>query len=140
MTNLFSVGVAFVLAFFPSTAVAEVETVYVPQGLSSTQILWMAKLMNCESDVWEGAVNPIDLDGTSSNGLLQFKQSTYDAFTVKYGIEGDIMDGTSQIDIVTYWILNPGEVDFTKQFPNCVRQLGLPPKSEPKVGIEPDIP
>lgn len=103
------------------------ETVYVPQGLSSAQILWLAKLMKCESGINTQAVNPIDLDGTSSLGLLQFKTATYAHFTGLYDIEGEIMDGTSQIDIVTRWLLNPGTVTWENQFPACVRLLGLPP-------------
>ena len=134
MTNLISAGIAFVLAFFPSQVSAETvpETVYVPQGLSSAQIIWLAKLMDCESGVSTHALNPSDSNGLASRNILQFQDATFDAFTVKYGIDVTRNDtaqeiSEAQVEIVSHWILNQGEVRFESQFPACVRKLGLPP-------------
>lgn len=96
--------------------------------LSPAQIIWFAHLMQCESGIRKTAVNPVDRDGTASIGLLQFKQGTFDYYTKQYGILGDILDGTSQVSIVQYWILHPGTVDWTWQFPDCVKKYGAPPK------------
>lgn len=84
-------------------------------------------MMQCESGIRKTAVNKIDLDGTSSIGLLQFKQGTFDTYAKEYNVPGNIMDGDSQVAIVTYWILHPGTIDWKWQFPDCVRKYGLPP-------------
>jgi hypothetical protein len=95
--------------------------------LTPAQIIWLARLMNCESGIKETAVNPNDLDNTPSWGILQFKDTTFAAFTKRYGIEAELMNAEAQVAIVTEWLLRPGEVDFTIQFPACVSKLGLPP-------------
>lgn len=95
--------------------------------LTPSQVLWLARLMQCESGIKTSAINPNDLDGTPSLGILQFKIGTFDHYKAKYGITGDIMQGEPQIAIVSEWILRPGEVDWTRQFPACVQKLGVPP-------------
>lgn len=45
--------------------------------LSAAQVIWLARLMNCESGIKANAVNPNDLDNTPSWGILQFKDSTF---------------------------------------------------------------
>ncbi len=107
------------------------ETSYVPQPhLSAPQMIWLARLMNCESGIKVSAINPNDLDNTPSYGILQFKPGTYRTFAVKYGLASttDYMNPVEQIAIVEHWILEP-EVDWTQQFPACVARLGLPPSS-----------
>lgn len=112
----------------PPTPEPVVLTVYVEKpALNASQVLWLARLMQCESGLKASAVNPSDLDGTPSLGVLQFKIGTFTHYKAKYGIEGDIMDAVPQVAIVTEWLLRPGEVDWTRQFPACVRKLGLPP-------------
>lgn len=104
------------------------EIVYVDKPtLSPAQIIWLAHLMQCESGIRKTAVNKVDLDGTSSIGLLQFKQGTFDHYLKEYSLTGDIYDGNAQVAIVTEWILHPGTVDWAWQFPDCVRTYGLPP-------------
>lgn len=109
--------------------VTNTVTVYETKELSPAQVIWLAKLMNCESGIKTTAINPNDLDNTPSYGLLQFKPSTFSAFTAKYDIESDdYMDANAQVEIVMHWILNPGEVRWEGQFPACVKKLGLPPQ------------
>ncbi len=104
------------------------SVVYVDKPtLSPAQVIWLAHLMQCESGIKKTAVNKVDLDGTSSLGLLQFKQGTFDHYLKEYELTGDIMDGNAQVAIVTKWILKPGSIDWAWQFPDCVRQYGLPP-------------
>lgn len=107
----------------------EVQTiVYVEKPhLSSAQIIWLARLMDCESGINANAINPIDLDGTASLGILQFKTGTFNTWAQKYKIEEELMSPEAQVSIVTQWILNPGTVDWTNEFPGCVAKLGLPP-------------
>lgn len=119
------------LYIFPTEAEYKVETivetVHIPKGLTPAQIIWLAQLMDCESGINRNAINPNDLDNTPSHGILQFKTQTFDNFTVKYGIEGELMDAEAQVAIVTYWLLNPDEITWGQQFPACVKKLGLPP-------------
>lgn len=86
--------------------------------------------MECESGINRKAVLAVDRDGTPSIGILQFKQGTFDAWAKDYDLEGDIYDGTTQVAIVTQWILHPGTVDWTWQFPDCVHKYGVPPGAE----------
>ncbi len=96
-------------------------------ALTPRQIIWLARLMNCESGIKETAINPNDLDNTPSWGILQFKPATFAAFTTRYSISAELMDAEAQVAIVIEWLLRPGEVDWTRQFPACVEKLGIPP-------------
>lgn len=108
----------------PAIVYIEVEK----PSLSPAQIIWLAKLMNCESHINKDAVNPVDRDGTASLGILQFKQGTFDGAMADYGLIGTIHDGVTQVEIVSNWILEePGDVDWSWQFPACVEKLGWPP-------------
>jgi len=102
-------------------------TVYIEKSLKPEQVIWMARLMKCESGIKETAINPNDVDNTPSWGILQFKPSTFDHFTVKYGIEGELMDPNAQVAVVMHWVLNPEQVTWSRQFPACVKMLGEPP-------------
>lgn len=105
------------------------DVVYVDKpSLSPAQTIWLAHLMTCESGINKNAVLKVDLDGTPSLGILQFKQSTFDAYKKQYAFTGEIFDGTTQVAIVTEWILHPGSIDWRWQFPDCVKKYGLPPK------------
>lgn len=112
----------------PEPAEPVIHTVYVDKPtLTPAQVIWLAKLMDCESQIDDTAINPNDLDNTPSWGILQFKPSTFTSFAAKYGITGELMNAESQVAIVTYWILHPGEVRWEQQFPWCVEKLGTPP-------------
>lgn len=87
---------------------------------------WLAKLEMCESSGRPEAVNPNDLDGTPSYGLLQFKPSTFELFQKKYEIEGELMDPDAQRAIVRKMMDDPS-VRWENQFPACVKRLGRPP-------------
>lgn len=96
--------------------------------LSSAQMIWLAKLMLCESGIKEGSINPKDLDNTPSYGLLQFKPSTFQGAAKKYELASttDHMNAESQVAIVINWILD-GSANWRQQFPACTDKLGLPP-------------
>lgn len=100
-----------------------------PKSATSTAALvwWVHRLIMCESRGNVSALNPQDLDGTPSHGLLQFKVSTFALFAKAYKIEGELLDPEAQIAILLRMIDDPS-VDLTKQFPACVRKLGLPPQ------------
>lgn len=104
-----------------------------PKHLQPAQIIWLARLMVCESGLKVTAINPNDLDNTPSYGLLQFKPSTYAAAAKKYGLAStmDYMNPEGQVAIVEQWILD-GSVTWGKQFPDCVRKLGSPPPLKKK--------
>lgn len=124
---------AFVMSLLVPVQVTEVANaeVYITNAvtphLSPLQVIWLARLMNCESGINEVAINPNDLDNTPSWGILQFKPETLTTFAVKYGLKNELMNAETQVSIVTYWILHPGEIVWEGQFPDCVRKYGLPP-------------
>jgi len=108
------------------------ETVEVSQPtLSPAQIIWLARLMQCESGLKANAVNPKDLDNTPSYGLLQFKPSTFKAAAIKYNLASttDYMNPELQVEIVQNWILD-GSVKWAIQFPACVKKFGVPPANK----------
>lgn len=112
--------------------VVETKTEYVNTGLSPAQMIWLSKLMVCESGVKEHALNPADSNGLPSRGILQFQDATFRGFTKLYGISTTLESpkaeiAEAQVQIVTHWLLNPGSVKWENQFPNCVKQLGVPP-------------
>lgn len=97
--------------------------------LSKPQRVWLGALEWCESRGRVQAVNPKDRDNTPSYGLLQFKPATFNYYAEKYGIattSKGYMDGGVQELIVEQMILKG--VDWSQQFPDCTKRLGLPPK------------
>lgn len=119
------------LLFVPRLAKSQndVIAVTVPEKatLSVPQIIWLARLMQCESGIKATAINPNDLDNTPSYGILQFKPGTFTHYANKYGIKGTLMDATAQVEIAQQWILTG--FDLSNQFPDCVRKLGFPPST-----------
>lgn len=118
--------------------------------LNHRQETWLRALEWCESTGNPEAINAVDLDGTPSYGAFQFKPSTFWYYGEKYGVvkrhnDPDtpeialLVDGSlgsyydalmhrdTQAEIVRHMVLDR-TVDFTKQFPGCVRKLGLPPR------------
>lgn len=87
---------------------------------------WLDKLVTCESGGRPGAINPMDRDGTASYGLLQFKPSTFAAYSKRYKIPGQLMDPVAQRSI-TLRMMDDPTVRWQNEFPACVRKLGLPP-------------
>ncbi len=107
----------------------KVVTVEVTQPtLSPAQIIWFARLMQCESGLKASAVNPNDLDNTPSYGILQFKPGTFAQGVKDFGLSTTTtyMDANTQVAIVEQWILRGG-VNWHHQFPACTTKLGLPP-------------
>lgn len=122
------------IAFFVALLMPNKVTYTAPQvieakpTISHAQDTWIRALEWCESSGSPKAVNPEDSDGTPSFGAFQFKPTTFDFFKKKYGIDGEIMDRDIQYQIVSQMVLNQDKVHFDKQFPNCVKKLGLPPR------------
>lgn len=122
------------IGLFPRTAhEAEISTlgpvftaleprVFIPTPRS----IWLDKLVMCESGGDPNAINPIDLDGTASLGLLQFKVGTFLMYLDRYEMEGELMDGEVQKAIVRRMMDDP-KVRWENEFPDCVRLLGRPP-------------
>ncbi len=137
MKTAYLVGVAALTALlttllmFPFTIQEPViveHVTYTPEPhLSPSQVIWLAQLMQCESGIKRGAVNPNDKDGTPSFGILQFKPETFAWASQMYNAgTTDHMNAEAQVEIVSQWILDRS-VDFSQQFPACVDRLGLPP-------------
>jgi len=93
-------------------------------------------LANCESGGNPSALNPMDSDGTPSNGMYQFKRSTWRYFVEKYDLwnwrewddadwENTMWSGEHQ-DVVVSLMFMDKEVNLHGQFPKCSSDLGLP--------------
>jgi hypothetical protein len=98
--------------------------------LTKRQRAWFYALMWCESKANTKAVNPKDLDNTPSYGEFQFKPGTFNGFMKEYGLgtSTDYMDPVYQELIVEQMIFR-NYPTFNRQFPDCVRKLGFPPKT-----------
>lgn len=95
--------------------------------LEEKQEVWIRQLIQCESTGNPNAINPNDSDGTPSYGLLQFKPSTFEMFSRKYKIKGELMDPVAQKEI-TRRMINDPKVRIENQFPACVKRYGRPPQ------------
>jgi hypothetical protein len=115
--------------------VIEEKQVSVYDSLNHQQQVWINALEWCESKGIQTAINPNDLDNTPSYYSFQFKPSTFKYYGEKYKIipEGlsdseiseKIKDHFLQREIVSK-MLNDKSVNLRRQFPACVRSLGLP--------------
>ena len=125
-----SVAALTTILLVPVFASSEVSYVRPPEAPiakgTPEQEAWLAKLELCESNGNPKAINPNDLDQTPSFGLLQFKPSTFAMFSKAYGVKGELMDPSAQRAIVRR-MMDDESVDFRRQFPGCVKRLGLPP-------------
>jgi len=99
---------------------------------------WINRLGLCESGNNQNAVNPLDLDGTASHGMYQFKIGTWKTFVQKYDLwnwreweaadwSNTMMSDYHQTTVLQHMV-NDTSVDFSHQFPSCTRKLGWPPK------------
>ncbi len=128
------VGICTILltiAFSSGRADSEVVPVPSTQSiLTHRQQIWLDALEWCESGGNPKAYNPKDRDNTPSYGLLQFKPSTFYYFEQRYelGSSTDYTDSAMQEAITAEMIAHSGSVDFHRQFPDCVKRLGLPPQ------------
>jgi hypothetical protein len=126
-----AIAILLAAASIPTAAGAEPQetlVVYVQQpSLTPAQIIWLARLMQCESGMRAEALNPFDTNGLPSRGILQFQDATFAAYTAKYEIPTTTPTHEAQVEIVAEWLLNPGTVTWGNQFPACVRKLGEPP-------------
>lgn len=95
--------------------------------VEDAQEAWLQKLIQCESNGVPSAINKMDLDGTPSYGLLQFKPSTFTGYRKQYGLpSAELMDPEAQKETVRHMMKDPG-VNWYQQFPACTRRLGEPP-------------
>ena len=98
-----------------------------PYSLNHQQGVWLGALEWCESRGIKTAINPNDNDGTASYYSFQFKPSTFAHLAQKYAVQGKISDYEAQKEIVKRMITDKS-VNLAKQFPGCVKKLGLPPR------------
>lgn len=112
------------------TATSTPETVEPPKPtLTHSQEVWLHSLEWCESRGNPAAINKMDRDGTPSYGAFQFKPSTLDYYADMYGVATTtLMDYETQRAVVEQMILHRGEINWSQQFPDCVKRLGSPPE------------
>lgn len=117
------------LARQESVLVRAVREIVTPErvALIAERSAWLDQLAQCESSGNPSAVNPSDVDGTPSYGLLQFKPQTFLMYKERYGITGELMDPQAQRAIVWRMFDDPLVV-WEREFPACVRKIGPPPK------------
>lgn len=107
-----------------------------PDPLTPEQHVWVQALRWCESRGNDNAINKVDRDGTPSYGRFQFKPSTYEYLSKRYGLASttDYMNGEQQQTIVEHMLLDPKITDNelrTRQFPDCIsRKIGLPARPQ----------
>lgn len=90
--------------------------------------IWLSTLEWCESRGIPSAVNSNDSDGTPSFGAFQFKPSTFLEYQQKYNIPGNLMDYDAQLAILKQMLDDPAVKWAEKEFPGCIKKIGLPPK------------
>ena len=117
-----------ILLALPRTALTLAEPP-APDPFTPAQERWIADLEMCESGGDPEAINPNDLDQTPSYGRFQFKPSTLDHYAGKYGVATTtVMDGAVQEAVLRQMVLHRDEIRWEREFPSCVRRLGLPPE------------
>ena len=93
------------------------------------------QLSVCESGNNQSAINPVDKDGTASNGLFQFKRTTWKHYIIKYNLfswqvfeeedfENALWDGNAQRVVVEKMFKDP-QVNLRLEFPDCSKSLNL---------------
>lgn len=124
-----AIGILLILGYAilksqPEEVKAEMPT------LTHAQQVWKGALEWCESRGKTGAINPKDRDGTPSFGGFQFKPSTLQYYAEKYNVPTatSTMDYATQSAVVDQMILHRAEIDWSWQFPDCVKRLGYPPR------------
>lgn len=87
---------------------------------------WIIDLRWCESRNHDDALNPVDVDGTPSKGRFQFKDTTFYNFARIYKIKVTSVWNGDEQEIILRRMIKDKSVNLAKQFPDCVRKLGLP--------------
>lgn len=134
--------VALVTSVLPSTTTyvappAPPAVVYYQP--SPQQITFTEALAYCESRGIETALNPADSNNLPSRGKWQFQDSTFRAYSVRYGVlKPEDIDTTEKLlkamynaeiqQKIVYEMLNDTKINWRREFPLCVKQLGNPPK------------
>ena len=115
--------------------VVEEKPVSAYDSLNHQQQVWINALEWCESKGKYDAINPNDVDNTPSYYSFQFKPSTFKYYGEKYEvIDTGLSDKQISEKIKSHFLqreivanmLNDKSVNMQKQFPACVRSLGLP--------------
>lgn len=104
--------------------------------LTHQQEVWRYALEWCESQGKKGALNPKDLDGTPSHSYFQFKWDTLRFYASRYEMVTNTLSKAQYIELASNWdlisevvsrMIGDKSVDWSKQFPGCVRKNGWPP-------------
>jgi hypothetical protein len=133
-------GASFALSMETTSAQAsETTATTTPALLTHQQLVWSYALEDCESAGNESAINPRDLDGTPSYYSFQFKPSTFLGFGIHYGILATgttpaqlkvaMRDYPTERKLVEAMVHDGKNINWHRQFPDCVRKLGMPPVS-----------
>lgn len=124
-----AIGILLILGYASLKSQPDEKHEVVPT-LTHAQQVWKGALEWCESRGKIGAVNPKDRDGTPSYGSFQFKPSTLQYYAEKYNVPTatSTMDYATQSAVVDQMILHRAEIDWSWQFPDCVKRLGYPPR------------
>lgn len=98
--------------------------------LTHQQMVWSYAIEWCESRGKISAVNPKDRDGTPSYGAYQFKPETLVYYSDMFAIERatSTMDYSTQRSVFEEMIRHADEVNWSQQFPDCVKKFGPPPR------------
>jgi hypothetical protein len=108
-------------------------------ALTHEQEVWLHALEWCESRGVKTAINPKDLDGTPSYYSFQFKPSTFKLYGVKYGIFSRLISDERITEMLSDYrlqkrivslMMQDEKVNWRREFPDCVRKLGFPPKDK----------
>lgn len=109
-----------------------------PTQLTHEQTVWLSALEWCESSGSRTVVNKKDVDGTPSYYSFQFKPTTFKIYGIRYGLfSPDISDEAAEAQLDNYALqkkmvtlmLRDPRVVWRREFPDCVRRLGLPPRA-----------
>lgn len=142
LKSILAVSVALLALAAAGTAAAPSDQTVRPAGLtydpmstmpelSRPQRAWLGALEWCESRGNPKAVNPKDLDGTPSYGILQFKPGTFWGFAKKYNLTlTNYMDPDQQEIVIGHMLLHKNDINWRQQFPACVKKAVYTQKYE----------
>src|SRR5437868_4485188 len=96
------------------------------EGKNDRLDAWLERLVQKESN-GSSTVVIIDTNGKKSFGCLQFQQATFETFSRKFGIEGDILDCAVQKRIARAMLESDRDAWRNWYTSVALRGLGLPP-------------
>lgn len=139
LIGLIVIGLAFI-GFKVAGSVSRVTYVapeVVKPLVTHAQGVWISALEWCESRGKVTAINPKDRDNTPSYYSFQFKPGTFKYYGERYEvIEKELSNEVimeqmklqeKQKEIVEHMVADQKNIEWSHQFPDCVKKLGKPP-------------